>query len=330
MSSPSTSAAGATHASPTPGEPVMREAVMHLYKPNDPVEVPVIANQLCTAGKKAAGVVRHIVFDVTGTALEGKVLPGQSLGVIPPGVDANGKPHKLRLYSVSHPARGEDGHGRHLAITVKRAIDEHWDNHTLFLGVCSNYLCDRQVGDKVKITGPSGKRFVLPADPHAHDYLFIATGTGIAPFRGMLLDLVHAGFKGQAALLMGTPYATDLLYHQALTDLAKAHPNFHYLTAISREANPPHAKLYVQERLRTDAERLMPLLRSPRTLIYVCGLAGMELGIFQELARLLPADALEQYLRVDPAAMADIGAWQRSMLHKQIHPTKRVFLEVYA
>jgi ferredoxin--NADP+ reductase len=321
----------------TPGEPVLREAQMHLYKPTDPVEVPIVSSELCTAGKKAAGFVRHIVLDVSGTALEGRVLPGQSLGVIADGLDPAGKPHKLRLYSVAHPTRGEDGQGKHLAITVKRSIDEHWDNHALFLGVCSNFLCDRQPGDRIKITGPSGKRFVLPADPHAHDYLFFATGTGIAPFRGMVLDLLESGFKGRVALVMGSPYSSDLLYHQQFEALAKAHPNFTYLTAISREPNaatssapPTLGKLYVQDRLKTDHATLAPILESPRGLIYVCGIAGMEMGIFQQLARSLSPAALEQYLKADPAALADIGSWTRSMLHKQIHLSRRVFLEVYA
>lgn len=312
------------------GDPVLREAIMHLYKPTDPVEVPVVSSVLCTAGKKAAGVVRHIVLDVSGTALEGKVLPGQSLGVIAEGVDASGKPHKLRLYSVAHPMRGEDGAGKHVAITVKRTVDEHWDNHKLFLGVCSNYLCDRQPGDRIKVTGPSGKRFVLPADMHGHDYLFFATGTGIAPFRGMVMDLLGGGFKGKVALVMGSPYATDLIYHQQFEALAKQHANFTYLTAVSRESNGANGKMYVQDRLRTDRERLLPLLASPRGLIYICGIAGMEMGIFQELARTLKGEELAQYIKADEATLGAIDTWQRSMLHKELMVSRRVFLEVYA
>lgn len=312
------------------GEPVLRDAVMHVYKPTDPVEVAVVRNELCTAGRKAAGVVRHIVLDVAGTGLAGIVQPGQSLGVIPEGVDEQGKPHKLRLYSVAHPSGGEDGQPNLVALNVKRTIDEHWDTHKLFLGVCSNYLCDRRPGDRIKVTGPTGKRFVLPQDLAAHDYVFFATGTGTAPFRGMVLDLLARGGDSRVALVMGSPYATDLIYHDLFERLAREHANFTYLTAVSREANGSHGKLYVQDRLRTHEDVLMPMLASPRTLVYVCGIAGMEIGIFQELARRLPAESLGHYLRADDAALADIGAWNRSMLHKQIHVTRRVFLEVYA
>ena len=87
--------------------------------------------------------------------------------------------------------------------------------------------------------------------------------------------------------------------------------------------------MYVQDRLRTHAEELTALLSSDRALVYICGLAGMELGIMQGLARSLPPAVLPYYLHVDSAVMNDIDAWDRRMIHKQIRPTRRVFVEVY-
>lgn len=307
-----------------------RKAEMHLYRPTEPTLATVVRNEVCTSAKKAAGFVRHIELDVSGTLLEGKCLPGQSIGVLAEGLDAMGKPHKLRLYSLASPTRGEDGHGKIISTTVKRTIDEHWDSHALFLGVCSNYLCDRKVGDKVRVSGPNGKKFILPEQVNAADYIFIATGTGIAPFRGMLIDLLEAGCTRDIVLLMGAPYATDLLYHDFLLGLAQKHRNFHYITAISRERNDTHDRLYVQDRLRTERDRLMPVLARGDSLIYICGLAGMELGVFQELALQLSPSALGHYLEVDNAAMSDIRRWNRSMLHKEVRPTRRVLMEVYA
>ncbi|MCA3004104.1 MAG: hypothetical protein IOD15_01930 [Phycisphaerales bacterium] len=321
---------------PTDTEIALRPAEMHLYKPAEPATAVVTKTEICTAGKKAAGYVRHIEFDVSGTNLVGRAIPGQSIGVLAPGVDAMGKPHKLRLYSLASPTGGEDGQGRILSTTVKRTIDEHWDTHKLFLGVCSNYLCDLQVGDKVQLTGPSGKKFVLPQAAEQLDYLFFATGTGIAPFRGMVMDLLASKANCRVTLVMGTPYATDLLYHEQFTRLAAAHSNFRYLPAISRERNAgpqgpaQHGKLYVQDRLKTDAEELLPLLRSSRTLIYICGIAGMEMGIFQQIATLLSGSDLEQYIRTDAATMEKRANWERSMLHKDIKLSKRIFMEVYA
>lgn len=302
---------------------------MHLHGPGDPCEGVCVLNERCT-GKKPAHFVRHIAFDIRGTKLAGNFVSGQSFGVLPPGVDGLGKPHKLRLYSIASPTGGEDGSGNIVATTVKRTIDEHHEDHRLFLGVASNYLCDLKPGDKVRLTGPSGKRFVLPARPDEHDYVFFATGTGIAPFRGMLLELLRAGCGSRITLVMGAAYATDLLYHAELTRLAAEHRTFTYLTAISRETQEDgHGPLYVQDRVRTHREMLAPVLESERTLVYICGLAGMELGIFQQMAGVLGRGALAPYLGVDEGAMADVKGWTRSMLHKQVRPTRRVFIEVY-
>ncbi|MBX3357696.1 MAG: hypothetical protein KF745_04630 [Phycisphaeraceae bacterium] len=316
------------------------EVSMHIVRPVEPVQARVVKSELCTS-RKAAGVVRHIELDVSGTPLVGTFIPGQSFGVIPPGVDENGRPHKVRLYSVASPTRGEPSgpHGAVISTTVKRTIDEHWESHRLFLGVASNFMCDAQVGDTMMVSGPNGKRFILPARIHEHDYLFFATGTGIAPFRGMLIDLLASGAESRITLVMGAPYATDLLYHDFFLDMQSRYPNFQYITAVSRERQSDgHDPLYVQDRLSTDRDRLLPLLDSPRTLIYICGIAGMELGIFQQLALQLRTSVLEQYLHVDADAMAAIttlgrgagGGWTRQMIHKQVRPTRRVFMEVYA
>lgn len=311
-------------------EIALPEVRMHLYRPNEPVTAKVTRNDLCT-DRKAAGFVRHLEFDVAGTLLEGNVLPGQSIGVLAPGTDAKGRPHAVRLYSVASPACGEDGAGKIISTTVKRTIDEDWETHRLFLGVASNHLCDLQVGDDVRLSGPNGKRFLLPSDTAAHDYIFFATGTGIAPFRGMVMDLLRTGTSSRIALVMGSPYATDLLYHDQFLRLAAEHKQFTYLTSISREKQADgHDPMYVQDRLSTNREELGALLSSERTLIYVCGLAGMELGIFKQMACILPEATLSQYLTVDNQAMSNIQAWDRKMLHRQIKPSKRVFLEVYA
>jgi ferredoxin--NADP+ reductase len=303
---------------------------MHVATVNSPVLASVVSNEKCTASSKAAGFVRHITFDLSGTPLAGSFRAGQAFGVIPPGTDAKGLSHKLRLYSIASPTGGEDGAGNVLATTVKRLIDEHWESRKLYLGIASNYLCDLAPGDKVQLTGPNGKRFLLPAAPADHDYVFFATGTGIAPFRGMIMELLATQVQSRVVLVMGSPYATDLLYHQQLQALAQKHSNFRYLTALSREQQEDGSgPMYVQDRLNASAEAIQPILNSSRGLVYICGIAGMELGIFQRLAGKLAPHVLEQYLGVDEDARETIEKWDRRMIHKQIRPTKRVFLEVY-
>ncbi len=312
----------------------MPEVQMHLHRPGDGGIGVVTKNEICTS-KKAAGFVRHVEIDVSNTRLAGHFRSGQSFGVCPPGVDDKGRPNQQRLYSIASPSRGEDGQGNVLSTTVKRLIDEDWVTHRLYTGLASNYLCDLDVGDEIEVFGPNGKRFLLPTNQDEYDYLFIATGTGIAPFRGMLMDLYGHDVDEQlhprsATLIMGTPYATDLMYHDQLTMLERENPGMTYLTAISRARQADSDQgLYVQDRLRTHREQMVELLCRPTTLIYICGLIGMEMGIFQQMARILPEEALGQYLRIDDEIRGDVDSWTRKMLHRKIKPTRRVFVEVY-
>lgn len=317
-------------------DPILPDAKMNLVPPTKPVVGKVVSTELCTKGKSAS-FIRHVAIDVSGTPLAGNFYVGQSFGIIPPGENDKGKPHKVRLYSVASPSYGEDGEGNVISTTPKRVIeelhsgDEDPQDHSLYLGVCSNYLCNLRVGDEVLVAGPNGKRFLLPAKPEDHDYLFIATGTGIAPFRGMAMELFdgpNGPTKRQVHLLMGTPYTTDLLYDDLFTRLAGEHDNFHYHTAISREPRPDGRRgLYVDALLEEQLETFRPLLQSPRTLIYICGLAGMQVGVFTALA----ANGLDAgYLNIkEPLAGEEPRTWDPKQVKRYVRPTSRCMLEVY-
>lgn len=326
----------AMSSSPQPQDPVFPGVAMHLVPPSDPLEVRVFSSAPAT-GDKPSAFVRHLVLDVSGTPLEGAVIPGQSFGVIPPGTDDRGLPHKVRLYSIASPSWGEDGHPGHIATTPKRTIvelpGEEADAHRLFLGVCSNFLCDLVPGDPVMISGPNGKNFILPEHPGEHDYLFLATGTGIAPYRGMIMELLHGpgGPVGSRIdLVMGVPYATDLLYDEYFTGCAAEHENFHYHTAISRE--PGHddgSSWYVHNLVKHQwDEHFASLLHNPRTLIYVCGIAGMQVGLFRLLAMQGIAD---QYLKIRDEETAGMPpeAWDTARIRRHVRHGKRCRVEVY-
>ena len=49
--------------------------------------------------------VRHVILDFGDTAFP--ILEGQSIGIVPPGSDASGRPHRIRLYSAASPRDGE-------------------------------------------------------------------------------------------------------------------------------------------------------------------------------------------------------------------------------
>lgn len=289
---------------------VIPDVPINLVKPKDPVDARIIETKIATAAA-SPNVIRHITFDVSGTPLENNIRSGQSIGILAPGLDEKGKPHSLRLYSVASPTGGEDGQGKIYATTVKRVIDEHWETQQLFTGVASNYFCGLKSGDVVKMTGPSGKRFLLPENPQNYNYIFFATGTGIAPFRGMIMDLMTAGSTNEIVMVFGCPYRTDLLYPDYFNTLDAAHPNFHYLKMISREEpRADGSKPYVQSALTYNEDQLGPILRKDNTLIYICGLKGMEDGILKTL--------LKQGLT------AYVTETEKGLKH-----TDRMFVEVY-
>lgn len=305
-------------------EIVLPEVELNIYSPKNPTEITVVENYVCT-NESSPNFVRHITFDVKGTELEGRVRIGQSLGILTPGIDDRGKPHKLRLYSVSSPTDGENGKQHLISTTVKRTIEEL--DGKLYTGVCSNYLADLKPGDKVQATGPSGKRFLLPNNAKDFNYAFFATGTGIAPFRGMLMELMESDYTGTVALIFGCAYRTDLIYSDFLYEMDRKHDNFHYIPCVSREnRRADGTKNYVQCTIEDCQDQLNPIFEQENTLLYICGLKGMENGIYHNLAKQGFMDYLElkgELSETDP------HEWKWEDINKKVKPSVRTFEEVY-
>nr|Q00598.1 RecName: Full=Ferredoxin--NADP reductase, cyanelle; Short=FNR; Flags: Precursor [Cyanophora paradoxa]CAA47015.1 ferredoxin--NADP(+) reductase [Cyanophora paradoxa] len=255
---------------------------LNLFRPANPYIGKCIYNERIV-GEGAPGETKHIIF-----THEGKVpyLEGQSIGIIPPGTDKDGKPHKLRLYSIASTRHGDFGDDKTVSLSVKRL--EYTDaNGNLVKGVCSNYLCDLKPGDEVMITGPVGTTMLMPEDQSA-TIIMLATGTGIAPFRSFLrrmFEETHADYKfnGLAWLFLGVPTSSTLLYREELEKMQKANPNnFRLDYAISREQTDSKGeKMYIQNRIAEYANEFWNMIQKPNTFVYMCGLRGMEDGIQQ-------------------------------------------------
>jgi benzoyl-CoA 2,3-dioxygenase component A len=246
---------------------------LHLHDLKNPLTVTVAGNFRLTDAD-AESDIRHIVLDFGNQIFP--LLEGQSVGVIPPGVDAAGKPHYLRMYSVASARDGErEGHNN-FALTVKRVVSDH-DGKPVH-GVGSNYLCDLQKGDKVQITGPYGASFLMPN--HAgSNLIMICTGTGAAPMRGMTeyrrrLQAKGAGVGGKMMLFFGARRSGELPYFGPLLKLPPDLIDVHL--AFSRADD--QARAYVQDKLREAGAAVAQLLQSD-TYIYICGLKGMEAGV---------------------------------------------------
>jgi ferredoxin--NADP+ reductase len=255
---------------------------VNIYRPKNPYIGKCMSNEELVA-EGGVGTVRHLKFDISGGDL--RYVEGQSIGIIPPGVDNQGKPHKLRLYSIASTRHGDDVDDKTVSLCVRQLEYKHPESGETVYGVCSTHLCNLEVGADVAITGPVGKEMLLPHDEDA-TIIMIATGTGIAPFRAFLWRMFKEQhedykFKGLAWLFFGIPFTANILYRQELEELQQQFPdNFRLTCAISREEkNPEGGKMYIQDRIKEKADDLWPLLQNTNTHTYICGLKGMEGGI---------------------------------------------------
>ena len=258
---------------------------VNVYPLSKPVEAVVQGNFRLTAEGSDADV-RHVILDFGAHPFP--ALEGQSLGIVAPGLAANGKPHPPRLYSLSSPRDGERANYNNVSLTVKRAPG----------GVCSNYVCDLKKGDRVQVVGPFGSTFLMPNDPDSR-LLMICTGTGSAPFRAFTMRRQRMGVPGgEMMLVFGARTPESLPYFGPLAKIPDAVLKKHLV--FSRRPDAPRE--YVQDRLLAEAGAIAPWLGDPRTHIYICGLRGMEAGVEQAFVSIaesvgLPWTALREAMR---------------------------------
>lgn len=147
------------------------------------------------------------------------LLAGQYVGMRYKGIS--------RAYSVANSPNDDE-----IEICVRRVPD----------GRLSPLICEEmKVGDEVTVRGPYGELVLEEASPR--DMVFLATGTGVAPLKGMIdyvfeegLD-VYEGEERDVWLFLGAAWLDDLPYHDDFVELEAEHGNFHYVPTLSREAH---------------------------------------------------------------------------------------------
>ena len=252
---------------------------VNLHGLRNPVTAVVAGNVRVTdAGTESD--THHVVLDFG--AMPFPVLEGQSIGIVAPGTDAAGRPHAPRQYSVASPRNGERPGYNNVSLTVKRVTVDH-DGQPV-RGVCSNYVCDLQVGDRVQVVGPFGTTFLMPNHPGSH-LVMICTGTGSAPMRAMTewrrrLRASGRFQGGRLMLFFGARSERELPYFGPLMKLPQDFIDVNL--AFSRTPGAP--RRHVQDAMRERAADLAPLLADADTCIYVCGLKAMEEGVIRTLA----------------------------------------------
>lgn len=134
-------------------------------------------------------------------------------------------------------------------------------------GIFSPHLFAMQPGDSVEMTDPLG--FFVVRNP-AKDAIFIATGTGIAPFRSMAPDYLRHPEAKQLTMLFGVRREETIYYRDEFEALAKKHPNFRFWPALSRPdpgwtGRTGHVQVHLLEAIedRRDLD------------VYICGLKAM-------------------------------------------------------
>jgi CDP-4-dehydro-6-deoxyglucose reductase len=102
-------------------------------------------------------------------------------------------------------------------------------------GIGTHWIWDHvRIGTKLRCTNALGK-FVLPETIET-DLCFIATGTGIAPFRSMIHHIYNRKITHkQIYLIFGNRHEIDILYRHEFETLQESHPEFHFIPVLSRE-----------------------------------------------------------------------------------------------
>lgn len=182
------------------------------------------------------------------------------------------KPHELGFMSGQYVSLAVDSNGqrRSYSLCSTPAAQHGFEllvDHSP-AGVGAQFLSRLEFGDEVKGVGPIGQ-FVLSNQPE-EELVFIGTGSGIAPLRSMILDLVQVRQdQRQISLYWGMRQAQDLFWLDEFQGLVEQLPNFDFYPTLSQ---PPTEWTLSTGRV-TDL--ILAHQFRPATGFYLCGGASM-------------------------------------------------------
>lgn len=251
---------------------------MHLEDyPTEPCFTATVLSTERITDEASDAEVRELVLEVDAHQFDFEI--GQCIGVLVEGPKEFGSPAHHRLYSIADTPVPETPGKPEITIAVRRCnyIDDY--SGESYVGISSNYLCDRRSGDRLTITGPFGRPFNVPADNSAN-LLLIGLGTGIAPFRGLVKHIYHdiGAWHGKVRLIYGAHSGLELLYmNDERDDFARYYDEdtFEAIKALSPRPNwaDPIAWDYaIEER----AEEIWSMLSNEHTYVYIAGLSQIR------------------------------------------------------
>lgn len=169
-------------------------------------------------------------------------LPGQYVNVSVPGTE------KQRSYSFSSKPGADEGH------FLIRNIPG---------GVMSSYLGERaKGGDALTLTGPMGTFYLRPME---RPQLWLAGGTGLAPFLSMLEHLAEQGNDQPITLFYAVTHAADLVELDRVQALAKQIGNVTVITVLAAAEDAHERKGFVTDHVSTND------LNDGDVDVYLCG-----------------------------------------------------------
>lgn len=148
-------------------------------------------------------------------------------------------------------------------------------------GFASELLFNLKPGDSLQATGPFGRLILRDEDPKR--YIFVATGTGVTPYRAMLPEIEKrcSGSDLQVVLMQGVRRPEDLLYANDFLTFAASHPAFDYQAFYSREMPDEIAAHENSGYVRTGFDKLN--VQPGEDVIYLCGNPDMIDECFADL-----------------------------------------------
>lgn len=135
-------------------------------------------------------------------------------------------------------------------------------------GPGSQWMSAVNIGDRVKFMGPMGV-FKLDAES-PRKKVFVATGSGVAPFRSMIRDYLEHGGTDDLTLYWGFRCEEDIFWMEEFTELSHTYPNFRFLITLSQKNDGWQGK-----EGRVTAHVPVEETNLPGSDFYLCGSRGM-------------------------------------------------------
>lgn len=243
--------------------------------PNGLVPAQVVSHRRLTP-ERAVRDLRHLVLQPTGAPIAFR--EGQFLGLQFPAAPEAG----VAMFSIASARSGETPGRNDLALLVKHADDDT----DASIHLRAQLLSALKAGDEIALSGPYGEAF-LPAQGPA-PMLMIATGTGIAPMRAVLQQLLREPRAGERLLLFGARGPEDAAYVDELMRLAPETAQLRF--AWSRQSE--RQRRYVHDEIRAAASSILRLLDDPDLSVCLCGVPAMEAEVEQALSEVCEAAQL--------------------------------------